>query len=524
MKKRIFSIALILCLSFSCLAVPAGAATIIVSGNCGDNLTWTLDETGTLTFSGTGKIEYSSWEPPAWWDYKQEIKTLVLEKGITSIATNAFRECTGLTSITIPDGVTEIENWAFAGCTRLANITIPNSVISIGVSAFYDCASLTGIIVADKNPAYSSVDGVLFDKTQSTLLTYPAGKQEKSYVIPDSVISIGNKAFRGCIGLTEITIPNSVTSIESAAFEDCTGLTEIAIPNSVTSIVGPAFRGCTGLTRVTIPDSVTKIENETFRTCTSLTHITIPDSVTYVGMFAFAGCTGLRSIIIPESVTYIRELAFSYCNDLIIYGGKDSKAEEYAAMWHIPFFPLPRLEQSLEKDGIRVAGAKADLAEMTLSAKEITDTAGLPDAFRDKPLVMYDIHLEKNGENVLPQGTLQITIPVPEGMDAAQCGVYHVAADRTTVTDMNAVYQDGCVVFYADRFDSFVLAQGVQLVKPGDLNGDNALMVTDVVLLRKAILAGKTAREEPAGDMNGDNTLTVTDVVLLRKAVLANES
>ena len=108
------------------------------------------------------------------------------------------------------------------------------------------------------NSAYSSVDGVLFNKSQTTLIQYPGGKAG-SYTIPNSVTSIGFAAFAGCTSLTSVTIPNSVTSIGGYAFSGCTSLTSVTIPNSVTSIGDATFSGCTSLTSVTIPNSVTSI-------------------------------------------------------------------------------------------------------------------------------------------------------------------------------------------------------------------------------------------------------------------------
>ena len=138
----------------------------------------------------------------------------------------------------------------------------------------------------------------------------------KKVVIKKGVTSIGDRAFRGCKGLTSITIPDSVTSIGEEAFCLCTDINSITIPNSVTSIGNYAFSGCSGLTSINIPDSVTSIGNSAFNGCSGLTSITIPDSVTSIGYSAFCGCSGLTSITIPDSVTSIEYKAFHGCSGL----------------------------------------------------------------------------------------------------------------------------------------------------------------------------------------------------------------
>ena len=143
---------------------------------------------------------------------------------VTSIGESAFTGCRGLASITIPSSVTTIADYAFSWCSGLTSVTIPNGVTTIGDDAFGSCSGLTAIAVEALDPAYSSKDGVLFDKSETNLITCPAGKVG-SYTIPSSVNTIGTNAFDGCGGLTSITIPNGVTTIGDSAFSGCYGLT-----------------------------------------------------------------------------------------------------------------------------------------------------------------------------------------------------------------------------------------------------------------------------------------------------------
>ncbi len=223
-------------------------------------------------------------------------------------------------AVTIPDAilgkpVTSIGNDAFKLQTRLTSVTIPNSVTSIGQAAFYGCTGLTAITVDALNPAYSSLDGVLYDKSLGTLIQCPGGKSG-SFSVPNSVTDICSGAFSGCTGLTSVTIPHSVTSIRNGTFQSCNRLTNVTIPNSVTYIGNSAFTGCTSLTSVTIPNSVTSIGESVFDSCTSLTSVTIGNRVKSIGYGVFQRCTGLTGIYFQGNAP---NLVGSFGNNATIY-------------------------------------------------------------------------------------------------------------------------------------------------------------------------------------------------------------
>lgn len=349
------------------LSITAGlnftAYAASYSGKCGNDIVWSLDtETGELELNGTGPMYNYGKNLPEWNDYLQDIKSVVISDGVTSVGTSAFANCKNLTSVTLSDTITTIEEAAFFYCEKLTDISIPGSVTSIDITAFEWCDSLSEINVELKNRNYASISGVLYNKNMSTLIKYPVAKADESFSVPITVKTIGANAFSNCNNLTSITISNLVTTIEDAAFSGCNNLTgvtfsnrleaignyafyecknlnSIDIPSSILAIGSHAFSWCENLASITIPDSVKSIEDYTFSYCSSLTQVTIPDSVTRIGVSAFKNCKGLTGLYVLNKNCEIESDSLSGSNP-VIYGYKDSTAQTFADEHGFEFTPV----------------------------------------------------------------------------------------------------------------------------------------------------------------------------------------
>jgi len=280
--------------------------------------------------------------------------TYTIPGSVISIRDKAFQQCGSLTNITIPSSVTVIGAYAFQRCTNLTALTIPAGVTTIGYKALDGCSSLATISVGSGNSVYSTVDGILFNLSQTVLVKCPAGRVG-NYTIPSTVTAIGDAAFNGCANLTLITIPFGVASIGNYAFQYCTNLVTLAIPNSVSTIGDAAFDNCTALTGMAIPLGVTNIGEKAFNSCSNLAAITvnsgnpvyssmdgvlfnfhqttlieypegktggnysIPNSVIVIGEAALDNCSRLTGITIPSGVAAIGDNAFDNCTNLTAF-------------------------------------------------------------------------------------------------------------------------------------------------------------------------------------------------------------
>ena len=211
--------------------------------------------------------------------------------------------------------VTSAENGTFANSTKMTSITLPATLTELGPTPFTSCGKLNSIIVDSENPTYSTEDGVLFNKTKTTIISCP-GAQTGTYTIPSTVNKIEKSAFYGCSKLTSIELPSTINDIGAFAFRACISLKSINLPEGITEMKSGVFRGCSSLPSLSLPSTVTMIDDYAFYYCQSLTSITIHEGLKYVGDYAFSSCVKLAEISLPNTVEEFGNRVFESCSKL----------------------------------------------------------------------------------------------------------------------------------------------------------------------------------------------------------------
>lgn len=244
------------------------------------------------------------------------VEIVHLPNSLDEIGEDAFYSCNQLTQITLPDGLEYIGESAFCNCRKLESVRIPKTVKNIGYYAF-DCYNyyqenygIKSIEVDPENKVYASENGVLFDKAMTELIKYPSGKKDKSYAVPEGVVTISDRAFNSCPEISSVTLPQSVAYIGSYAFYECGKLIDIDLPKSVETIGEGAFEGCRELESIVIPDGVISINDATFRNCYRLSSVVLPSGIVEIGDGAFEDCHRLEQISLPDDLIVIGKWAF----------------------------------------------------------------------------------------------------------------------------------------------------------------------------------------------------------------------
>ena len=621
MKKRIISglAALAIVLSGSGSVIGnvvdlqfdiAASAESVASGTCGENLTWSLDNEGTLTISGTGEMNnyVHSYDSDIGKGYSKSIKRVVIEEGVTSIGDNAFTtNCRGITDVTIPDSVTSIGESAFEGCAltsinlpegvtsigpgafmdcKLTSINLPDSVTSIGGNAFTNCAlksvtiprnvssigkkafnsyDLESINVDPDNSYYSSVDGVMYNKDMTKLVTFPCGK-------------------------TSVTLPDTLTSIDENTFYECEKLESVIIPNGVKSIGESAFEGCRKLKSVTIPESVESIGKDAFYDCTAMTSATLPKSNIKIGNYAIGYCYHLAegypwSPNFVEDGPRVNQNFKIYCyegtsgekyakNNKIAYELREDIGPANPVVTYTPGDGCVTLKWKAVKGAEKYAVAVDVDGEWTI-VENTSDTSFVlrnlkpGENYRVAVLSMFDSEWYDNYSNMITvtpyaktpvypivtnteynETYNQFRIHWSEVEDAEKYGVavyikgkwkiadQNIPATKTSFTSpkLTPGHQYKVAVcakvngnWQTDKINSravtVTIVKGTTLLK-GDVNGDGEITVTDLTKVAAHIKGKKLLSDDEKlrADVNGDGIINITDIYKIAAHIKGEKS
>ena len=382
---------------------------------------------------------------------------------VTAIGESAFRNCSNLTSVSIPNTVEEIGAYAFFDCSGLTELTIPNTVEEIGTHAFYGCSGLTAMALP---PFLTTIKAYTF---------YGCSKMT-SVTIPSNLTTIENHAFYQCSKLPRVTLPQTLTAIGEQSFYGCTSLATVSMSNALTSIGSEAFRGCTSLTAITLPDVLTIIGNRAFYGTTSLQSVTIPASLTSMGSDAFNGsglqtltyangcttafrtyATGLTSVTMASTITTIPDYAFYICSQLstvnIPSKVKTIGENAFYGCTNMTKVTIPATTTTIGED----AFANSGLTTLTYASN--TKTA-LRTFATGLTKVTLPSTLTSIADNCFYGCTKLASITLPEALETIGSNAFYQCNTLTTLTIPASLTFVGSNAFAGTNIQTLVYAQG----------------------------------------------------------------
>jgi hypothetical protein len=526
--------------------------TIPDSVKKGDNF-YTIDRIRSQAFSGL-----------------KNVKSIAVPSSVTYIGNYAFDGCESLESLTLPDSLTEIGKNAFYNCRSLKTIAIPNSTGKIGKNAFTYCNGLTEFTVGAGNTAFSSADGVLFNKDKTVLLQYPASKSNTSYNVPNGVKTINESAFRDATALSSISIPASVANIGRYAFDNTAWLnnkpdgivylghaiytykgtmtadTDLVLPDNITCIAEYAFYKCKKLLTVTIPQSVTSIGYGAFLYCDKLTAIhvsssnnyytslngvlfdknkttliqyplgstnteySVPAGVKSIGGKAFYYCSVLQKIRLPDSLTSIGVNAFEGCTGIteMIIPESATTIDSYA-FYYCTGLKSVTIPMSVTEIGDEVF-YQCDYVTLNIYKDSFAYEYAVTNNLKYKLFADYEVTFENGFVTGIFEK--QTAAKIKKKLSSSD-----IIKDTTgKVVSADTIVGTGFIITH-NNIDFYVVIKG-------DISGDGLLDSLDYMMLKKIILGNlNVSKVQMKATCISDTTQPDSfDAFLLKKHILGN--
>ena len=583
--KKISAALLALCLTGTGLSLSyppelpeVYAASELVSGTCGEDLTWTVDQsTGVLTISGKGNMDNyayvtkygtladptitfrTGYQPP-WYDYKDSITSIVVEEGVTCIGETAFMGLVNVKSMSLPSTLKELRRECFENLISIEYIDLPDNIVSIGGFAFDCCLSLKKIDIPDSVVEMSgavflecrALEEVRLSENISELSATFSGCQSlKSVVVPESVKTIRLGTFTGCTALTSVVLPSGLSILpETNIFGGCTSLPEVTlrsgcknftvvdgvlfskdmttlytypsskkdstytVPDTVETIVSGAFSSTVYLTELTVPEGVTSCGSGVFSSGKVLRKLTLPDSLKEIGANTCCDCAQLTDVRLPSGLTAIPDN----------FIGSDTK---------ITTLDLPESITSIGQKAFQGCSSFTDLCvppNTTSIGQEAYSSSGIrqaviPAAVSELPTDTFFRCSELNSITILDPDC------VIYDSDRTICNSYSYSDDKAAYNGIIYGFKDSTAQAYAEKYGYRFAALDDSFLK-GDVNSDGVVDGSDAtIILREYAQKGAGAvsslnvLQQAAADVNGDTVINGSDATMvLRYYAIAGAS
>lgn len=518
----------------------------VYTGQIGD-LTWTFHaKTATLRVSGNGPMTCeNTWGGYGWEEHRNDIRSIIVEDGVTTIGFQAFDNMdnvesvsiadtvvaiekgaftynVGLQSIVIPDSVTTIGEEAFYGCKRLiyitlgnglttlgdycfmncdnlTEITLPKSFTTFGEDVFNNCTNLIAIQTAPDHPYFTTDEfGVLYNKDRTELVRFPLGIMGQyimsegevgRYVVPDSVVTIGDYAFSDCGGLYQVILPEGLKTIGNHGFSYCRNLWKANIPDSVTTIGEYAFSGC-GIRDVNLSGNITSLGARAFNWCRSLREVTVGGNITYLDDYVFAYCDGMVTIVIEEGVTSLGENVFYDCRDLREVHLPNSLTTigkwAFDNCYSLESVTIPENVASIGSQAFSSCESLMEIRVMENNRFYSSDASGVLFDKEKTTLIHYPIGLE--GDYEIPRSVTTVAdnafsfckgltdISIGKGVKTIGENAFEHCSALTELTVPGNVETIGrCAFWGCDALKTVTIEDGVKIIDSHAFSGNNAM-------------------------------------------------